>query len=157
MKAALSVLIAFVMAASIGIAPLYNQFVKPQILAFQIADKEALAGTGLGIWLQKVDAAVYGGFASILFFAVILVLMVAIPIIANRIKPSRLKSPYLCGANADEDLRGLEFISPGDKVETVVVRNYYMQNVFGENKLTFWVNVVAGAVIIIMLGVVIGL
>ncbi len=157
MKAALSALIAFVMAASIGIAPLYNQFVKPQIISFKMADKGELAGTGLGIWLHKMDAAVYGGFASIMFFAVILVLMVALPIIANRIKPSRLKPPYLCGANADEDLRGLEFISPGDKVENVVVRNYYMQSVFGENKLTFWVNIVAGAVIIIMLGVVIGL
>ncbi len=157
MKASLAALIAFVMAASIGIAPLYNQFVKPQILSFQMADKELLAGTGLGIWLQKMDAAVYGGFASILFFAVILVLMVALPIIAHKIKPSRLKPPYLCGSNADDDLRGLEFISPGDKVDTVVVRNYYMQSVFGEDKLTLWVNLIAGAVIIIMLGVVIGL
>lgn len=157
MRTALSLLIAFVMAASIGIAPLYNFFVKPQILAFNIADKEELAGTGLGIWLEKVDKAVYGGFASILFFAIILILMVAIPIFANRIKPSRLKPPYLCGGNIDNDLRGIEFVSPGDKPETVVVRNYYMESVFGENKLTLWVNLVAGAVIIIMLGVVIGL
>lgn len=157
MKASLAALITFVMAASIGIAPLYNKFIKPQIEAFKIADKEALGGTGLGIWLHKMDEAIYGGFASILFFAVILLLMVALPVIANRIKPSRLKPPYLCGGNVDDDLRGLEFVSPGDKAENVVVRNYYMQSVFGENKLTFWVNVLAGAVIIIMLGVVIGL
>ncbi|WP_242855729.1 NADH-quinone oxidoreductase subunit L [Ruminiclostridium josui] len=110
-RAALSVLIALVMAASIGIAPLYNQFVKPQIVAFNIADKEMLSGTGMGVWLEKVNQAVYGGFASIIFFGVILILMVAIPIITNRIKPARLKPPYLCGSNADEDLRGLDFIS----------------------------------------------
>ncbi|AEY68072.1 NADH-quinone oxidoreductase subunit L [Clostridium sp. BNL1100] len=156
-RAALSVLIALVMAASIGIAPLYNQFVKPQIMAFNISDKEMLSGTGMGVWLEKVNQAVYGGFASIIFFGVILILMVAIPIIANRIKPARLKPPYLCGSNVDEDLRGLEFISPGDKVEKVVVRNYYMESVFGENKLTFWLNLAAGAIIIILLGVVIGL
>ncbi len=157
MKAALTVLIAAVMAASVGIVPLYNEFVKGQVISFNIADKEALAGTGMGIWLHKVDQAVYGGFASIMFFALILILMVAIPVISNRIKPSRLKPPYLCGGNVDEDLRGLQFVSPGDKPENVIVRNYYMQSVFGENKLTFWVNLVAGAVIIIMLGVVMGL
>jgi ech hydrogenase subunit A len=157
MKASLIALITFVTAASVGIAPLYNQFIKPQVISFKIADKQELAGTGMGIWLHKVDAAVYGGFASILFFIIILVLIVAIPFIANRIKPSRLKPPYLCGGNTDEDYKGIEFISPGDKVESVVVRNYYMQSAFGEDKLTFWVNLVAGAVIIIMLGVVIGL
>lgn len=156
-KAALSVLITLVMAASIGIVPLFNEFIKPQVAAFNIADKEALSGTGMGVWLEKVNHAVYGGFASIMFFAVILILMVAIPIISNRIKPSRLKPPYLCGENVDNDLRGLQFVSPGDKVESVVVRNYYMESVFGENKLTFWLNLAAGAIIIIMLGVVIGL
>ena len=157
MKSALCLLIAFVMAASIGIVPLYNQFVKPQVTSFIIADKEQLIGTGMGIWIQKIDNAVYGGFASILFFIVVLVLMVAIPILSHRIKPTRLKPPYLCGDNTDEDYKGIEFISPGDKVETVVVRNYYMQGVFGEEKLTLWFNIVAGALVIIILGVVIGL
>ena len=157
MKAALSVLIAFVMTASIGIVPLYNQFVKPQVALFNIVDKEQLVGTGMGIWIQKINNAVYGGFASILFFIVVLVLMVAIPFFSYRIKPTRLKPPYLCGDNTDEDYKGIEFISPGDKVETVVVRNYYMQGVFGEEKLTLWCNIVAGALVIIILGVVIRL
>jgi len=157
MKAALVTLITLVMAASIGIVPLYNQFVKPQVIAFKIADKEELIGTGMGIWLHKVNTAVYGGFASILFFIIILALMVTIPIFANKIKPNRLKPPYLCGGNTDDDYKGIEFISPGDKVESVVVRNYYMQSVFGEKKLTFWANIVAGALVIIILGVVIGL
>jgi ech hydrogenase subunit A len=157
MKAALSLLIVFVMAASIGIVPLYNQFVKPQLVAFNLADKAELVGTGMGIWLHKIDTAVYGGFASILFFILILALMVAIPIFANKIKPNRLKPPYLCGDNVDDDNRGIEFISPGDKVDSVVVRNYYMESVFGEKKLTFWCNIIAGALVIIILGVVIGL
>ena len=63
----------------------------------------------------------------------------------------------MCGENVGDDIRGIEFTGPGDKVETVVVRNYYMESVFGENKLTFWLNILAGAIIIITLGVVIGL
>lgn len=157
MEAALSALIIFVMAASIGIVPLYNTLVKPQVISFALADQGALVGEGMGIWLQNMDDAVYGGFASIIFFGIVLLLMVAIPFFSHRLKPSRLKPPYLCGDNATDDIRGLEFISPGDKTENVVVRNYYMQNVFGEEKLTFGANIVAGAIVLIIIGVVIGL
>lgn len=157
MEAALSMLIIFVMAASIGIVPLYNVLVKPQVIAFALADKGTLFGEGMGLWLHNMDNAVYGGFASILFFILVLLLMVAIPFFAHRLKPTRLKPPYLCGGNASDDMRGLEFISPGDKTETVVVRNYYMQSVFGEEKLTTGANIIAGAIVLIIIGVVIGL
>jgi len=157
MKAALIMLITIAMTASFGIVPLYNEFVRPQVIAFKIADKQELVGTGLGIILKKADAAVYGGFASTLFFIIILGLMVALPFLANRIKPSMLKPPYLCGANVDDDYKGIEFIGPGDKIESVVVRNYYMKSVFGEKKLTLMFNIFAGALMFIILGVVIGL
>jgi ech hydrogenase subunit A len=157
MKAALTILITSVMVASIGIAPLYNTLVKPQVLAFKLADKEELMGTGLGIWLAKADAAVYGGFASILFFAIVLALMFAIPGIVNRIKPSRLKEPYLCGDNVNEEMHRVEFNGPGDQPVSVAVSNYYMKSTFGEKKLTLAINLVSGAVLLIMLGVVIGL
>lgn len=157
MKAALVMLITFVMAASIGIVPLYNEFIKPQVAAFKLADKEQLIGTGMGIWIERMNDTVYGGFASILFFVIVLALIVAIPFFANRIKPSSLKQPYLCGGNVDDDYKGIEFISPGDKVEGVIVRNYYMESVFGENKLTTMFNILAGAMMILLLGVVIGL
>lgn len=157
MEAALSTLIVFVMAASIGIVPLYNTLVKPQISSFILADKGYVVGEGMGIWLRNIDDAVYGGFASIIFFIIVLLLMVAIPFFSHRLKPARLKPPYLCGDNASDDMRGLEFISPGDKKENVVVRNYYMQSVFGEEKLTLGANIIAGALILIIIGVVIGL
>jgi ech hydrogenase subunit A len=156
-RSALSLLIIMVLAASIGIVPLYNEFIRPQVLAFNMADKGMLSGTGLGVWLESADKAVYGGFASIMFFLLIIVLMVAIPLISKSRKPDSIKQPYMCGENVGDDIRGIEFTGPGDKVESVVVRNYYMESVFGENKLTFWLNISAGAIIIIMLGVVIGL
>ena len=156
-KASLSFLIVGVLAASVLIVPMYNNFIKPYIASLSIADSEMLSGTGLGIWLEATDKAVYGGFASIMFFIVIFVLMITIPLLSKRRKPSSLKPPYLCGANVNEDLRGIEFTGPGDKVEQVVVRNYYMEQVFGESKISFYLSVVAGALIIIMLGVVIGL
>ncbi len=62
--------------------------------------------------------------------------------------------PYLCGENTD-DSRGIDFVSVADKVEPVIVRNYYLTGAFGENKLTLWVNGIGLAIILVMFGVVI--
>jgi ech hydrogenase subunit A len=106
--------------------------------------------------LQGANSAIVGGFASILFFVIVFVLIITIPYFLRRTKPEKVRPPYLCGENVNSDVRGLEFTSPGDKVENVVVQNYYMTGIFGEDKLTLWTNLVAGAIIIIMFGVVIG-
>jgi ech hydrogenase subunit A len=41
-----------------------------------------------------------------------------------------------------------------DKTESVIVRNFYLTKIFGENKLTIAVNFAAIAIILIMFGVV---
>ena len=59
------------------------------------------------------------------------------------------------GELANDDIRGIEFIGPMDKVENVVVHNYYLSSMFSEEKLTLWANLAATAVILVMFGVVI--
>jgi len=151
-KSSLSLLLVGVVGASIGVAPIYNYLIKPQIAAFGISGKPVLTGNGLGLWLNGTKS--FGGFAFILFFAVIVVLMLLIPYFLRKTKSETVKKPYLCGENTD-DIRGIEFMSPGEKVENVVVRNYYLSGIFGEANLTLWTNIVAGAIILIMFGVVI--
>jgi ech hydrogenase subunit A len=40
-------------------------------------------------------------------------------------------------------------------VEQVIVHNYYLSGIFGEQSLTIWVSVIAIAVILVMFGVII--
>lgn len=151
-KGSLSIMLVGVLAASIGVVPLYNTFVKPQIDAFGISGNVKMKGDLLGLWMDGSKS--FGGFAFLLFFAVVFVLMLLIPIFLKGTKPEKIKKPYLCGENND-DIRGIEFVSVSDKLNDVVVHNYYLSGIFGEEKLTLWTNLVAGAIILIMFGVVI--
>jgi ech hydrogenase subunit A len=155
-RGSLAFLTAAVFVVSVAIIPFYNVFVRPELMAFKLADKTELFGNSLGIWLQNSDGtSVAGGFASILFFAIVFVLMITIPIFLRRTKPEAVKPPYLCGENVGDDIRGLEFYSHFDKPQNVIVHNYYLSGIFGEKNLTLWVNLAAGAIILVMFGVVI--
>lgn len=154
MKSALILLVTAVVACSVLLVPLYNNLIKPYILGMNIMDKSAFAGEKLGISLQGLNNTVIGGFASIVFFIVVFAVMITIPYFLHKTKAETIKPPYLCGENTS-DMRGIEFTSPADKVDNVVVHNYYLTGFFGESNLTLWVNLAAGAIILIMFGVVI--
>jgi ech hydrogenase subunit A len=153
-KSALVLLVAGVVACSVLLVPLYNNLIKPYITGINSADKSLLAGKNLGISLQGINSTVIGGFASIVFFIVVFAVMITIPYFLHKTKAETIKPPYLCGENTS-DRRGIEFMSPADKVDSVVVHNYYLTGFFGENNLTLWVNLAAVAIILIMFGVVI--
>jgi len=148
------VLVSGVLAASMGIMPIYNRFVKPQLALFNVDSSTALTGNQGGLWVHNSDNLIVGGFDSIVLFLVIFAIMTIIPYLLHRTRPEDVKPPYLCGENT-EDRRGIEFTSPGDKIDNVVVHNYYMSGVFGEEKMTLWANFAAVAIILIMFGVII--
>jgi ech hydrogenase subunit A len=149
-RSALSVLFVGVLACSIGIAPLFNKLILPQLKSFRIGG-DFIEGINGGLW---VNGGSVGGFGIVYFFIVVFFVMLLIPLFMKKAKPETIKAPYLCGENTS-DTRGIDFMSPGDKVDQVIVRNYYLDSVFGEKNLTLWVNIVAGAIILIMFGVVI--
>lgn len=128
----------------VGVAPFLKEVFK--------STSVGLVGTN-GLWLVEGSKKLVGGFSSIYFFIILFLIALMIPYLFNKSKPERVKPPYLCGANTD-DLKGLEFTGPADIVDYVVVHNYYFSGVFGEVNLTPWTNFIAGAIILIMFGVV---
>jgi ech hydrogenase subunit A len=152
-RASLSLLFLGVLAASVGIVPLFNKLISPYISGLKIFGN-TLGNNNIGVVLKGMNNAIVGSFASILFFIIIFVLIIAIPYFMRMTKQESVKPPYLCGENTD-DVRGIEFMGPGEKVESVVVRNYYLSGFFGESNLTLWTNLAAGAIILVMFGVVI--
>ena len=154
-RIALATLLVIVLAASILITPLFNTLVLPQLASYGLADSSTLVGGNGGIWLGNGSSVFMGGFASIPFFLILLVVILTIPYFLRRTKPERIKPPYFGGELANDDIRGLEFIGPGDKLESVNVTNYYFTKILGEQNLTVWTNLIAGAIILVMFGVVI--
>lgn len=154
-KSSLGFLLVSVIASSVFIVPLFQKIIQPYLAGISFVQKEMLVGNTFGIQIAGMNNAVMGGFASILFFVVVFAVMITIPVFLRRTTPEKLRLPYLCGENVNDDIRGIEFMSPGDKVESVIVQNYYLSGLFGENKLTLWMNLISGAILIIMFGVVI--
>ncbi len=154
-KTALTILTLFVLSASILIVPLFNTFVAPQLSMDALGDTTTLTSGNGGIWLGNGNVLHMGGFASIGFFIVLFAIVLTIPIFIRRTRPEKIKPPYMGGENVNDDIRGIEFMGPADKVESVIVHNYYFKNLLGEERLTLVVNLIAGAIILIMFGVVI--
>jgi ech hydrogenase subunit A len=154
-KISLAMLFIGVFVVCVGIAPMYNSLIDPQLKAFHLTDKIQLIGSQGGLWLTGGSNVAVGGFAVLAVFAIILFLLIAIPYYLRKGKSADLRAPYLCGENIDSDIRGLEFMGPGEKAAGTMVRNYYLVGAFGEEKLTLVLNLIAGAIILLMLGVVI--
>lgn len=155
-RGSLAFLTLAVFVASVGIIPFFQQFVRPELLILHLRDKTELSGDPLGIWLQGSGGnSMTGGFASILFFIIIFILITTIPVFLRRTKPEAVKPPYLCGENVGDDIRGLEFFSHSDLPQNAIVHNYYLSGFFGEKNLTLWTNLAAAAIIFVMFGVVI--
>lgn len=154
MSVSLALLLVGVFATSIGIAPMFNLLVDKQLKFMNLAGSTMHTEAG-GIWMLSSSGGVVGGFGVLSLFAIIFALFIAIVYFLRKTKLEHVKPPYLCGENVNFDIRGLRFTGPGEKENTVFVRNYYFHGIFGEDKLTLLLNFVAGALILLMFGVVI--
>jgi ech hydrogenase subunit A len=155
MSVSLALLLIGVFAVCIGIAPMYNWLVDPQIKAFHIADQVRLVGgNDGGIWLIAQSGAIMGGFGALAVFGIVAVILFMMIINIRSTALCEVRTPYLCGENLDADIRGLQFTGPGEKPADVIVRNYYFMGMFGEEKLTLILNLGSLAIILLMFGVV---
>ncbi len=154
-RSSLLALLTGVIVASVGIVPLYNILIKPYVNSLKLEGGAKIVGDNIGITIVQGGAqgAIIGAFAAILFFVVVLLVIITIPYFIRRTKPESKKSPYLCGASIKSNKES-EFMGPGQKIETSVVHNYYLEGYFGEKHLTLWSNRAAILLIIIVFGVV---
>lgn len=154
-KSSLTLLFIAVLGCTMGVSQLYTKLVEPHIESLGIMGGAYLSGKDGGLWSSfGIFGGTVGGFSILYFFILVFALMLTVPIFLRKARPESIKPPYLCGENTN-DIRGIEFVSVADKKENVIVRNYYLSGAFGEDKLTVWCNAIAGALILIMFGVII--
>ncbi len=142
----------------IGVAPIYQAFVRGAV-ANVIAAEQVFA-KGWNIFLGPVTAVAGGGAAEVGAYPVwplFIVLGVALflPFLFLRLKPEELRPVYLCG----EQVGGTdaeEWLSAADQKVKVQLGGYYFQSALGEAALNPWVNTVAIALLVILFGIVLG-
>jgi ech hydrogenase subunit A len=154
MSISLLVLVIAIIITGIDISIIFKASVAPFLAETIPTSIGTVLNGARGLWLIGDSGKVVGGFTSLYLFLILFILFLLLPYFFSKSKPKLIKPPYICGANTD-DPRGIEFNAPANMVDNVIVHNYYFDGVFGEAKLTPWVNFVAGAIILIMFGVVI--
>ena len=78
------------------------------------------------------------------------VLGFAVAILAvKRASRARVVKPYLSGVQLAES--GI-FIGPMNQPVKAEAKNYYLSSIFGEKKLTIWINLAAGVLLTLMAG-----
>jgi ech hydrogenase subunit A len=91
----------------------------------------------------------YGVFA-VLPLSLVAVLGFAVAILAvKRASRARVVKPYLSGVQLAES--GI-FIGPMNQPLKAEAKNYYLSSIFGEKKLTTWINLAAGVLLTLMAG-----
>lgn len=73
---------------------------------------------------------------------------------ARKIDPATCVGPYLCGAQAKDD--DTAFVSTGRANVGYQAGNFYLSWIFGEERLTSSINMVAGVLLAVMLGLLLG-
>lgn len=158
MKLILSVLFAMVILVSAFIDKIYDALVRPAVVQMLAYAQESnvfsltLNSVQSGIMLADGNNFIVGGFVVLPMFIIMLILALVVPL--TKVHFAEIRPPYFGGELANNDIRGIEFMGPGEKVERVVVRNYYFNNMFSEEKLSIILMAIASVIILIMLGVV---
>jgi ech hydrogenase subunit A len=67
----------------------------------------------------------------------------------GRARGARVVAPYLSGIQTAEPQI---FIGPMGRPVKAEARNYYLSSLFGEGRLTGWIDLAAGLLLILMLG-----
>ncbi len=93
-----------------------------------------------------------GGFLPWPIFAVLAILLLAIPGILRRLRSQDTKGPYLCGENSRTE-PSRTFVSARDREFTATVGNYYAEAIFGEGAVTRWAVPLATGLLLLLLGV----
>jgi ech hydrogenase subunit A len=140
---------------SISLAPLYNVVISPFTEAFNFPEKTIVSGNAAGIWLYNDRGILIGGYATTFIILIIGALLIAIPYYLRKVREENIKPPYLCGEHYNNDIRGVEFIGPGESVEKAIINSHEGFWFFSENRLDIWLNFTAAAFIFAMFGVII--
>lgn len=140
----LTVLSSLVLFTSIAISPIYNNFVSPEI--FSLFDKNSELSVFLGIVTSGA-----GSFNdTAIFFALIIVIILAV--FSSKLFGAsvKVKDIYLCGENNSEENKVL-FRNGFGNFEESNVSNFYFEKVFNEKTFSGLGSMIAVSLILIAL------
>ena len=131
-----------VVAGTVGVSVLYRLLVAPYLAGLNTLTA-AMAGQN--------SADLVAGFSILQGFMLVMGLAAVVVYLFLRQRPARFEPPWVGGELANHDIRGIEFIGPGDRTEQIVVHSYYMEGIFSEKYLVIPASFISILLIVTML------
>jgi ech hydrogenase subunit A len=145
-------LIAFLIPTLTAMLPIINDYiVNPAITQLLNIKTQVLGVTG-GIFIHK-GTSISGGFNGVIALLIVMFIVFLLLFLFSIFNKPKIVAPYSGGEHASNNNIGRYFVGPMDKVERVVMHNYYFKGFFSENKLGLVCSFISALLIIIMFGV----
>lgn len=145
-------LVAALIPAVTALLPQLNNIVAAPAARQMLHRADAVVSRSDGIALMG-GGQVTGAFGGVLALLLALVAGFLLVFLLAKLKKPRFVPPYACGALTSENPSGGAFIGPKDKVERVVIHNYYLTSLFNEKKLLPACSLISVLLILVVFGV----
>ncbi len=138
----LAIIAVLALITSIFMIEFSNMFIAPFISSAYLGSSDQT--------IPNVLISDFAGFYPPAFFAVTAIALLLVFILYNWLKPKRYVQPFLSGENSGHN----QFYSLSDGKFNAGFRNYYFSSVLNEHKLTYLMNSIASALLIVLFGVI---
>lgn len=122
---------------SLCVVPVYMYLIKPVAAV-------TISSTKIGV----MSSGAIDYFMTWPIYLIMFVVLISILFGILIMRRNRISKPFLCGENVDGGTETYEFRSLMDLPEKANVTGYYYTNIFGENRLTTWANLIAVLILI---------
>lgn len=152
MRASLGFIAALVLALT-ALMPVLNNAVAAPAVAQLLSVRARLIGATGGLVLVGGNLQVEGAFLGVPGLLIVLCAGFVLLFLLTKLNRPKIVAPYACGELAGRDLKGGSFVGPQDKIERVVIHNYYFSGIFGEKRLLPVCSFISALLILILFGV----
>ncbi|MGF7184583.1 ech hydrogenase subunit A [Desulfitispora alkaliphila] len=141
---------------SVVVAKFYEVMVAPVVVAFYGTNHSVIATTAGNIqFIGAETATVFGSYAVWPLFGVVLAVFIFGGYALTKTNTATVSSVYMCGEIGEvDDKSASKFRVAGDEWCEYETSHYYLDPIFGENKLTTGSNALSLVILIVLFGVV---
>ncbi|MDD2555658.1 MAG: proton-conducting transporter membrane subunit [Syntrophaceticus sp.] len=150
-------LFAGIFAFGIGVAPMYDNFVKAAVNNVVAVENSMMQGWNIVLpgaataFSAERGIELLGSYPVLLLFAVF-ALAVILPLLIIKLKPEELRPVYMCGEQAG-DVDTDEWYGAADNKTKLQLGGYYYEGAVGEERLNPWIYTIAIALLVVMFAV----
>lgn len=130
--------------------PILNDYIVNPAISQLLNIKTQVVGVFGGIDINNGS----GGFNGVIALLLVMFVVFLLLFLFSTFNKPKIVAPYSGGEQIENSNVGRNFTGPMDKVERIVMHNYYFKGLFSENKLGIVCSFISVLIILVMFGVI---